>query len=188
MKKTHLALMAAVSTSLVSSIGAFCQTRGNSTPPSDADPLPEAPPTVPGPHIITVSTNPISLPSLCSVNLYNPFTGYFVQADICVSPYPEGGDGQILIYLSQPVNMYGATVTNTTTGHACVINAMTSSYVSALAHGNGVYVIRISTSQGEYTGTISVNNLSGPQVPCYTIDDGAEGGFLTLPPSQKFHP
>ena len=77
MKKTHLALMAAFSTSLVSSVGAFCQTRGNTTPPSDADPnaTPEEVPTIPRPHIISINPIPIPLPSIVAAVLNNPVMG-----------------------------------------------------------------------------------------------------------------
>ena len=191
MKKTHLALMAAVSTSLVSSIGAFCQTRGNTTPPSDADPnaTPEEVPTMPRPHIISINPIPIPLPSIVAAVLNNPVMGTQIQATICVSPYPEGGEGQIQIYLNQPLDVYSATITNLSTGHICFINSVSSTYISAQVRRNGIYEIRITTSQGEYIGTIEVNNLSGEQLPCGTIDDGAEGGFSTLPPANRFpHP
>ena len=175
MKTIHLAILAAVSTSLVSSVGAYCQTKGNTDLPSDGNPGGD--PTMPSPPIITIK--PITMPILHAMSFYNPATGSLIVASFCISPYFEVGEGQLHISLNQPVNAVSATVTNLSTGQTCVVSSVTSTDIYALLRGNGLYEVRISTSCGEYIGTIMVSNLPGWVPPCDTIEgDAASGGSL----------
>ena len=140
-------------------------------------PDPNTPQDVPPPVI----TNPVT-PPIVITGLTDPLTGATLSAGISVST-TDGG--MIELSLNHSGRVYSAGLTNLSTGGSYWARYFTDSYVSLPLHGNGYYKICVRTDHGEYHGYVMISCLPGPQVPCYTIDEGLPGEW-SLDPFRHF--